>query len=98
MLRFSNGASARDSVENQSVPVCVVMGLIITARSPDDAKIKQKMLYASSKESLKAALQGVAIEIQATDRSEAEYDVGMSSYLLALAAFRYLFDANYQTF
>lgn len=48
-------------------------------RSPDDAKIKQKMLFASSKEALRRSLVGVATEIQATDYSEVAYESGTSS-------------------
>ena len=43
-------------------------------RSPDTAKIKAKMLYASSKDALRKKLVGVATEIQATDLSEVAYD------------------------
>lgn len=42
--------------------------------SPDTAKIKSKMVSASSKETIKRALSGVGIEVQATDFSEVEYD------------------------
>jgi cofilin len=44
-------------------------------RAPDTAKIKQKMLYASSKDALRKKLVGIATEIQATDLSEIAYDV-----------------------
>jgi cofilin len=43
--------------------------------SPDDAKIKQKMLFASSRDALKRALNGIAIEIQGTDLSEVSYEI-----------------------
>ncbi|WFD30990.1 cofilin [Malassezia sp. CBS 17886] len=42
--------------------------------SPDDAKVKQKMLYASSKDALRRALVGIATEIQGTDSSEVSYE------------------------
>ncbi|WFD22664.1 cofilin [Malassezia equina] len=42
--------------------------------SPDDSKVKQKMLYASSKEALRKALVGIATEIQGTDFSEVSYE------------------------
>jgi len=42
--------------------------------SPDDAKIKNKMLFASSKDALRRALVGVAVEIQGTDYSEVSYE------------------------
>ncbi|SCZ89922.1 BZ3500_MvSof-1268-A1-R1_Chr1-3g01664 [Microbotryum saponariae] len=43
------------------------------AWSPDDAKVKNKMLYASSKDALRRALVGIASEIQGTDYSEIAY-------------------------
>lgn len=39
-------------------------------RIPDTSKVRQKMLYASSKEALRRNLVGLAIEIQGTDSSE----------------------------
>ncbi|KAI8341481.1 hypothetical protein BC941DRAFT_417005 [Chlamydoabsidia padenii] len=44
------------------------------AWTPDNAKIRQKMVYASSKEALRRQLVGFAIEIQGTDFSEVDYD------------------------
>eukprot|EP00178_Gracilaria_changii_P012606 TRINITY_DN35685_c0_g1_i2.p1 TRINITY_DN35685_c0_g1~~TRINITY_DN35685_c0_g1_i2.p1 ORF type:complete len:140 (+),score=35.64 TRINITY_DN35685_c0_g1_i2:1-420(+) len=38
--------------------------------APDTAPIKSKMLYASSKDALKKKLQGIGVEIQATDFDE----------------------------
>ncbi|TKY88638.1 hypothetical protein EX895_002269 [Sporisorium graminicola] len=43
--------------------------------SPDDAKIKPKMVFASSKDALRKALVGISTEIQGTDFSEVSYDV-----------------------
>ena len=43
-------------------------------RSPDSAKVKSKMLYASSKDAIRKKLVGVANEIQATDAAEVSYD------------------------
>ncbi|EIN12860.1 hypothetical protein PUNSTDRAFT_111233 [Punctularia strigosozonata HHB-11173 SS5] len=42
--------------------------------SPDDSKIKQKMLYASSKDALRRSLVGIAAEIQGTAFDEVAYD------------------------
>ena len=39
-------------------------------RSDDNASVKPKMLYASSKDALKKALNGIAEEYQATDRGD----------------------------
>lgn len=52
-------------------------------RSPDDAKIKQKMLFASSKDALRRALIGIAVEIQGTDISEVSYESGAYGYAFA---------------
>jgi cofilin len=46
-------------------------------RSPDDAPVKSKMLFASSKDALRKALVGIHLEVQGTDSSEVEYETGM---------------------
>ena len=46
-------------------------------RSPDEAKIKEKMVYASSRDALKRALVGIAVEIQGTEFSEVAYESGV---------------------
>ena len=43
-------------------------------RAPDSAPIKQKMLYASSKQALKNKLVGLATELQASDRDELRFE------------------------
>lgn len=45
-------------------------------RTPDDAPIRQKMVYASSKDALRKQLVGIAAEIQATSYDEITYDAG----------------------
>ncbi|KAK9897975.1 cofilin [Cystobasidium minutum MCA 4210] len=42
--------------------------------APDTASIKQKMVYASSKDVLKRALVGLSADIQGTDASEISYE------------------------
>jgi cofilin len=42
--------------------------------APDVSKVKQKMVYAASKDALRKKLVGVAHEIQATDSSEVAFD------------------------
>lgn len=42
--------------------------------SPDTASIRSKMVYASSKDALRRALNGVSSDIQGTDFSEVAYD------------------------
>lgn len=48
--------------------------IVFVVWAPDTAKIKDKMLTASSKDALKKQLVGISTEIQATDPSEIEYD------------------------
>lgn len=43
-------------------------------RAPDSAKVKHKMLYASSKDALRKKLVGISTEIQGTELSEVDYD------------------------
>jgi len=42
--------------------------------SPDNAKVKDKMLAASSRDALRRSLVGIAVEIQGTDYSEVAYE------------------------
>ncbi|KAJ3035672.1 cofilin [Rhizophlyctis rosea] len=42
--------------------------------SPDVSKVKQKMLYAASKDALRKKLDGIYTEIQCTDLSEVSYE------------------------
>ncbi|KAK9450794.1 Cofilin/tropomyosin-type actin-binding protein-domain-containing protein [Limtongia smithiae] len=42
--------------------------------SPDSAPVRSKMTYASSKDAIRRALNGIAIEIQGTDFSEVAYE------------------------
>ncbi|KAL0058236.1 cofilin [Marasmius tenuissimus] len=50
--------------------------LCFFAWSPDNSKIKQKMVFASSKDALRRSLDGIAVEIQGTDNSEIAYESG----------------------
>ncbi|CAG8602617.1 13373_t:CDS:2, partial [Funneliformis caledonium] len=52
--------------------------------TPDDSKIKEKMLYASSKEAIRRRLVGVAIEIQGTDLSEVSFEAVLEKASLKL--------------
>merc|ERR1711907_195571 len=47
--------------------------LIFIAWSDDNASVKPKMLYASSKDALKKALTGINEEYQATERGDLDY-------------------------
>ncbi|RLV90814.1 Cofilin [Spathaspora sp. JA1] len=42
--------------------------------SPDTAPVRSKMVYASSKDALRRALNGVAADVQGTDFSEVAYE------------------------
>merc|ERR1711975_155013 len=47
--------------------------ILLVVWAPDSARIKSKMLYASTKDALKKKLVGIGTEIQATDLSEIDY-------------------------
>ena len=60
-------------VDYASVPLGVIWSCFYTmCRIPDTSGIKQKMLYASSKDALKKKL-GITLEVQATDKDDVEY-------------------------
>lgn len=48
--------------------------LIFFTWSPDTAPIRSKMIYASSKDGLRLALNGIAFDLQGTDYSEVAYE------------------------
>jgi len=48
--------------------------LLFYSWSPDTARIKEKMVYAASKDALRKALDGIAAEIQGTDSSEVSFE------------------------
>jgi len=48
--------------------------IVFVSWAPDDAKIKAKMVFASSKDALRRSLVGIAVEIQGTDFSEVAYE------------------------
>merc|ERR1711907_298007 len=47
--------------------------ILFISWSPDTSRIKSKMIYASSKDTLKKSLVGLAKDVQATDQSEIDY-------------------------
>ena len=55
-------------------------------RSPDNAKIKHKMVYASSKDAIRKKLDGIYTEVQATDVAELSYE----------SVFDKVFNSNYR--
>ncbi|KAJ3213942.1 cofilin [Clydaea vesicula] len=50
--------------------------------SPDTGKIKQKMLYAASKDALRKKLDGIYTEIQCTDLSELSHEAVYEKVIL----------------
>ena len=51
--------------------------LVLISWVPDDAKIRDKMMYSGSKESLKSALNGVGIHLNCTDRQELDFETSI---------------------
>ncbi|KAI9084201.1 hypothetical protein K1719_033872 [Acacia pycnantha] len=49
--------------------------IFFVAWSPDTAKVRHKMVYASSKDRFKRELDGIQFELQATDPSEMSLDI-----------------------
>ncbi|KAL3829131.1 hypothetical protein ACJIZ3_017933 [Penstemon smallii] len=49
--------------------------IFFIAWSPDTAKVRSKMIYASSKDRFKRELDGIQVELQATDPTEMGLDV-----------------------
>lgn len=43
-------------------------------RCPGDSKIGDKMIYASSKDSIKKSFSGLSLEFQANDRGDMDYN------------------------
>ncbi|XP_076953039.1 actin-depolymerizing factor 7-like [Bidens hawaiensis] len=49
--------------------------IFFIAWSPDTSKVRMKMVYASSKDRFKRELDGIQVELQATDPSEMSFDI-----------------------
>ncbi|XP_022892146.1 actin-depolymerizing factor 7 [Olea europaea var. sylvestris] len=49
--------------------------IFFIAWSPDTSKVRMKMVYASSKDRFKRELDGIQVELQATDPSEMSLDI-----------------------
>ena len=54
--------------------------LLFVNWAPDSAPIKSKMVYASTKESFKRNLVGIAKELQATDMSECDREAAVKLF------------------
>lgn len=55
--------------------------MMVCSRSPDTSKVRMKMVYASSKDRFKRELDGIQVELQATDPSEMSLDIVKSRAL-----------------
>lgn len=53
----------------------ILMSCQLICRSPDVAKVRTKMLYASTKDRIKRDLDGIQAELQVTDPSEMSWDI-----------------------
>ncbi|CAI5490987.1 unnamed protein product [Closterium sp. Naga37s-1] len=60
---------------------CHKSKIFFIAWSPDTSAVKNKMIYASSKDTFRQQLAGVQIELQATDASEMDLDIIKSKAL-----------------
>ncbi|KAM3376028.1 actin-depolymerizing factor 7 [Capsicum galapagoense] len=54
---------------------CQKSKIFFIAWSPDTSKVRMKMVYASSKDRFKRELDGIQVELQATDSSEMSFDI-----------------------
>ncbi|KAK1308317.1 hypothetical protein QJS10_CPA09g01648 [Acorus calamus] len=54
---------------------CQKSKIFFIAWSPDTSRVRSKMLYASSKDRFKRELDGIQVELQATDPSEMSIDI-----------------------
>ncbi|KAF1862637.1 hypothetical protein Lal_00013398 [Lupinus albus] len=54
---------------------CQKSKIFFIAWSPDTSRVRMKMVYASSKDRFKRELDGIQVEIQATDPSEMSLDI-----------------------
>ncbi|KAB1210677.1 Actin-depolymerizing factor 7 [Morella rubra] len=54
---------------------CQKSKIFFIAWSPDTSRVRSKMVYASSKDRFKRELDGIQVELQATDRSEMSLDI-----------------------
>ncbi|KAI7749773.1 hypothetical protein M8C21_012136 [Ambrosia artemisiifolia] len=58
--------------------------IFFIAWSPDTARVRNKMIYASSKDRFKRELDGIQVELQATDASEMGLDMFCSGLVCRL--------------
>ncbi|KAJ6869832.1 Actin-depolymerizing factor 7 [Populus alba x Populus x berolinensis] len=61
-----------DFITNEN---CQKSKIFFIAWSPDTSRVRSKMVYASSKDRFKRELDGIQVELQATDPSEMSFDI-----------------------
>ncbi|KAB2064737.1 hypothetical protein ERO13_A09G041800v2 [Gossypium hirsutum] len=54
---------------------CQKSKIFFIAWAPDSSRVRSKMVYASSKDRFKRELDGIQVELQATDPSEMSFDI-----------------------
>jgi cofilin len=78
MISITAKAMKGKEIRSVSTRTCPALWLFFVVNdnrwSPDSAPIKSKMVYASSKESIKRSFIGLGTEIQGTDYAEVSYD------------------------
>src|ERR1700738_768696 len=76
LCMISNSAKATRERETKSVFTRTTLSHVVADNSwaPDTANVRSKMIYASSKESIKRAFNGIGVEIQGTHKAEVSYD------------------------
>ncbi|KAK8599936.1 hypothetical protein V6N12_049802 [Hibiscus sabdariffa] len=53
----------------------ITLGFKFSEMAPDGSRVRSKMVYASSKDRFKRELDGIQVELQATDPSEMSFDI-----------------------
>nr|XP_016460006.1 PREDICTED: actin-depolymerizing factor 7-like [Nicotiana tabacum]AAL91666.1 pollen specific actin-depolymerizing factor 1 [Nicotiana tabacum] len=61
-----------DFITNEN---CQKSKIFFIAWSPETSRVRMKMVYASSKDRFKRELDGIQVELQATDPSEMSFDI-----------------------
>lgn len=59
--------------------------ILFTLYADDSAPIRKRMDYASSKDALRRALTGIALDIQASEKKDLEYDLVLAKFSNGLA-------------
>lgn len=59
----------------KNVVVIIFLILYVCNRAPAASRIREKILYATSKDGLRRVLDGIHYEVQATDPTEMGFDV-----------------------